>query len=97
MPREGRPFGASARIDYLAAYQQVTRFAAGQSTTQDAWLSGMGGAVDAELQVSSGANLVLGVGFEELFSPTYVFVRGVQVDELPASRLLAEAGVRLGF
>jgi hypothetical protein len=95
--REGRALGASARLDYLVVDQQVTQVSSGGSSTLNVWVSGMGATVDAELRVSAGADLVLGVGFEELFSPTYVYVDGVALANLPATRLTAEAGVRLGL
>jgi hypothetical protein len=57
----------------------------------------MGAALDAELRVSPSANLVLGIGVEEVFSPTYIHVQGAVVAELPSTRLTAEAGVRLGL
>jgi hypothetical protein len=92
-----RPLGASMRVDYVAVYQTVSHPSAAASGTQGIWMSGVGAAVDAELRISPGADLSVGMGLEEVFSATYVIVGGQQVGMLPATRALAEAGVRLGL
>jgi hypothetical protein len=99
-PREGRRVGASARLEFLVVDQAVTHFsssASTASTTKGRWMSGMGGTLDLEVRASPGADLVLGIGFEEVFSPTYVYVQGANAGSLPATRGISEAGVRLGF
>jgi hypothetical protein len=96
-PADRRPLGASIRFDYVAAYQSVSHPSGAASGTHDRWMSGVGAAVDAELRISPGADLSVGMGLEEVFSATYVVVGGQQVGMLPATRALAEAGVRLGL
>lgn len=94
-PSEGRRLGASARIEYLVVDQQVTR----GSTTKATWppLSGVGGTVDVEVRAAESVDVVIGLGLEEVFSPTYVYVGAEPAAELSATRVTAEAGVRLGL
>lgn len=85
------------RLEYLAVYQNVSHPSPAASGTLGTLMSGLGAVVDADLQVSPGADLSVGVGFEEVFSPTYVVVGTSTTGMLPATRALAEAGVRLAL
>jgi Flp pilus assembly pilin Flp len=96
-PAERRPLGASMHVEYLAVYQTVSHPSPGSSATRGTLLSGLGAVVDADLRISPGADLSVGVGFEEVFSPTYIVVGTATTGMLPATRALAEAGVRLAL
>jgi hypothetical protein len=52
---------------------------------------------EVEWLLPSLVGFVGGVGVQDVFSPTYVEVRDVQVATLPEVRLLAEIGVRARF
>jgi hypothetical protein len=85
----------SVRCDYLLAYQSVTpdfdpRLARGR------WMSGIAGAMELDWLLTENADVLLGVGVEDVFAPTYLDVQSTRVT-LPPVRAFAEAGARIRF
>jgi hypothetical protein len=68
-----------------------------ESTTLSRWQSGLGAVVELEWLLASEVDVIVGGGIEDVFDPTYVNVRGVQVTTIPPLRLVAEVGVRARF
>lgn len=98
-PTRAEPFAVALRADYLVARESVTHFDSDDPSpvTQARWVSGVDTFVDANLLLSSQIAVVAGVGIEDVWSPTYVYVRDVRVATLPVFRAVAEAGFQLRF
>jgi hypothetical protein len=89
-----RPFGLSLRADFLAARQQGSL----SSETQDSGLlAGCDVAADGEWLFANHVEAVLGLGVEDLFRRTDVYLHGNFVATIPPIRALAEGGVRIRF
>ena len=94
-----RPLGLSVRADYLLVRQSATHFDSDDPApvTLSRWLSGADAVADLTWTFSSEVEALLGVGLEDLLSPTHINVRDVRVATLPPLRVLGEAGFRLRF
>jgi hypothetical protein len=96
----GSPVGLSIRAEYLLERLSMSRDASSTGPSVRArWLSGVEAAGDVRwaFTPAGGAAALAGVGIVDVFSPTYVTVRGAQVATLPPVRLFAEAGCELRF
>jgi hypothetical protein len=76
----------------------MTHFAAsdGGPATMGRWMSGMEAIAGVEWVFPPMA-LIAGIGAEDVFSPTYIQVRGQAVATLPPLRGVAEGGFRVWF
>jgi hypothetical protein len=94
-----RPFGLTVRADYLLVRESVSHFDADDPApvTHVRWLSGFDVVVEVGWQLTSEIGLVAGLGLEDVLAPTYIDVRGAQVETIPALRGVAEAGFCLRF
>jgi hypothetical protein len=94
----GHPVGLGGHVDYACLYESMTHFisATSSSTTNARVQSGVEAMLEVEWLLPS-LSLVGGFGGEEVFSPTYVDVRGALVATLPELRFLGEIGVRARF
>ena len=97
----GRPFGLAVRADYLVEYLSMTRYPTGApgvvEETQSRAVSAVDAFVEGSVRLASGLELVIGLGIEDDFSPTYITVRAAQVATIPELRAMAETGLRIGF
>jgi hypothetical protein len=93
------PVGVWLRADYVVQRQSMTHLSADDSApvTLARWMSGMDALVGADWRFAPDVGIVAGIGAEDVFSSTYVQVRGVPVATLPPLRGVAEAGFRLRF
>lgn len=95
----GRPVGLWLRADYIVQRQSMTHLSADDpaAVTFERWLSGMDALVGADWRFAPDVGIVAGAGAEDVFSTTYVQVRGAPVATIPPLRGVAEAGFRLRF
>jgi hypothetical protein len=98
-PTRSHPFGLSVRADYLLARQSATHFDSDDPApvTRSRWLSGVDAVADVSWILSTEIEAILGIGLEDVLSPTYINVRDQRVANLPALRAVGEAGFRLRF
>ncbi len=94
-----RPFGLSVRADYVLMYEALSHASPLESSpvTPSRWLSGIGLAVEGDWLFSQNIGLLLGIGAQDFFSPTYVDLQGVRVATLSPLRASAETGLRVRF
>ena len=94
-----RALGASLRADYVLMNQTVTHSSTSGTdlSTMARPLSGLDVVAGAEWRLGESADLVTGVGLEEMFATTYVDLNGRHMATLPPLTAFAEAGVRLRF
>ena len=94
-----RPLGLSLRAGYLVVRQAATHFDSDdpEPVTQARWLSGVEAVAEGSWALSSEIQALVGLGFEDVFAPTHVNVRNVEVATLPPLRAVGEAGFRLRF
>jgi hypothetical protein len=67
------------------------------SSTRARWLPGAGIGTDLRWRFASNVDGLAGVGVDDVFSPTYVVVRGASTVTFPAVRGLARLGLSIGF
>ncbi len=93
------PFGLSLRVDYLVVRESATHFDSDDPSpvTASRWVSGVDTFLDGELLLSSEIAAVLGLGVEDVWAPTYIYVHDERVATLPVLRVVAEAGFQLRF
>jgi hypothetical protein len=93
------PFAVSMRVDYILVRQSATHFDSDDPSpvALARWISGVDTFVDAQVLLSSQIAAVAGIGLEDVWSPTYIYVRDQRVAILPALRAVAEAGFQLRF
>ena len=98
-PTRSLPFAASVRADYLLEHESATHFDSDDPSpvTRGRWVSGMDAFADVSLLLSSQIAAVMGFGLEDVWAPTYVYVRNEPVATLPRLRALVEAGFQLRF
>lgn len=95
-----RPFGLSVRADYVLSRESATHFDSDDlhgPVTDARWLSGLEAFVEGNWLFTSEIAVLAGVGLEDFFASTYVYLRNAPVVTLPPVRALAEAGLRLRF
>jgi hypothetical protein len=94
-----RPFGLTVRADYLLLRQSVSHFDSDDPApvTRVRWLSGFDVVAEVGWQLTSEIGLVAGLGLQDVLAPTYIDVRGAQVETIPALRGVVEAGFCLRF
>jgi hypothetical protein len=98
-PTRSLPFAAAVRADYLLEHESATHFDSDDPSpvTRGRWVSGMDAFADVSLLLSSQIAAVMGFGVEDVWAPTYVYVRDAEVATLPRLRGLVEAGFQLRF
>jgi hypothetical protein len=98
-PAPSQPFTVSLRLDYVLVRESATHldFDDASPVTAARWVSGVDTFVDASLLLSSQIAAVVGVGLEDVWSPTYIYVRDVRVATLPVLRAVVEGGFQLRF
>ncbi len=98
-PTPSLPFAATLRADYLLEHESATHFDSDDPSpvTRGRWVSGLDAFADVSLLLSSQIAAVMGFGLEDVWAPTYVYVRDVQVATVPRLRALLEAGFQLRF
>jgi hypothetical protein len=94
-----RAVGASLRADYVLMNQTVTHSSAGGTdlSTMGRPLSGLDAVVEVEWRLGASADLLTGVGLEEMFATTYVDLNGKHMATLPPLSAFAQGGVRVRF
>jgi hypothetical protein len=94
-----RPFGVSARADYVLSRQSATHFDSDDPgpVTDARWLSGLDVLVEGNWLFTSEIGLLAGIGLEDFFAPTYIYVRNAPKLTIPPVRALADVGLRLRF
>jgi hypothetical protein len=97
--RATSPVGFSVRAGYHLEHLSLTHTSEAGASARARWLSGVEAAADVRWALTQTGNVaaVAGVGIVDVFSSTYVSVRGVEVATLPPVRLFAEAGCQLRF
>jgi hypothetical protein len=98
-PTRSLPFAVAVRADYLLEHESATHFDSDDPSpvTRGRWVSGMDAFADVSLLLSSQIAAVMGFGLEDVWAPTYVYVRDAEVATLPRLRGLVEAGFQLRF
>jgi hypothetical protein len=98
-PTRSAPLGAAVRADYLLEHESATHFDSDDPSpvSRGRWVSAVDAFVDGSLLLSSQIGAFMGFGLEDVWAPTYVYVRDVQVAVLPRLRVLVEAGFQLRF
>ena len=93
------PLGVSVRADYVLFYEALTHTspAVTSPVTQSRWLSAIDLVLEGDWLFSQNIGLLVGVGAQDSFSPTYVDLQGVRVATLPPLRAKAETGLRVRF
>jgi hypothetical protein len=91
--------GVWLRADYVLERQSLSHFSGDEPApvSFDRWMSGMDALVGIDWMFAPDVGLVAGVGGEDVFSPTYIQVRGAPAGTLPALRGVAESGFRIRF
>jgi hypothetical protein len=96
-----RPIGASLRADYVVVRESATNCMDGPGSTDctsPRLRSGIDGYIDGDWLFAHGAEIVLGVGLEDVLASTEVTVLAGNVRAtIPPLRVVGEAGVRLRF
>jgi hypothetical protein len=94
-----RWLGVWIRGGYLVEYTSMTHLSADEPhpATRDRVVSGIEALAGIDWRFASNVGVVAGVGGEDVFSTTYVYVRGQPVATLVPLRGLAELGVRICF
>jgi len=98
-PTPSLPFAVSLRADYLLEHESATHFDSDDPSpvSRGRWVSGMDTFADVSLVLSSQIAAVMGFGLEDVWAPTYVYVRDDHVATVPRLRGLVEAGFQLRF
>ena len=98
-PTRSDPFAVAFRVDYLLVHESATHFDSDDPSPVNhaRWISGVDTFVDVSWLLASQIAVMAGVGLEDVWSPTYVYVRDVRVATLPPLRAVAEAGFQLRF
>jgi hypothetical protein len=98
-PTRSKPFSVSLRADYILVRESATHFDSDDPSpvTEARWVSGIDTFLDGGWLLSSQIGAVVGVGLEDVGSPTYVFTKDVRVATIPVLRAVAEAGFQLRF
>ncbi len=98
-PTRSEPFAVTIRVDYVLVRESATHLDFDDPGPVDAarWMSGVDTFLDGQLLLSSQIAAVAGIGVEDVWAPTYVYVRDERVATLPALRAVAEAGFQLRF
>jgi hypothetical protein len=93
------PFGLSLRVDYILVRESATHFDSDDPSPVNAsrWISGVDTFLDGQFLLSSQILAIAGVGLEDVWAPTYVYVHDERVATLPALRAVVEAGFQLRF
>jgi hypothetical protein len=93
------PFAVAIRVDYILVRQSATHVDSDDTSpvSMGTWLSGVDTFFDGQLLLSSQIAAVVGVGLEDVWSPTHIYVRDKPVASLAALRMVAEAGFQLRF
>jgi hypothetical protein len=95
-----RPFGLSVGADYVLSRESATHFDSDDlhgPVTDARWLSGLEALVEGNWLFTSEIGVLVGIGLEDFFASTYVYLRNAPVVTLPPVRALADAGLRLRF
>ena len=99
-PTRSDPFAVAFRVDYLLVRESATHFDSDDPSPVELRAMDLGGRHVRRLQLAPGVQqiaVMAGVGLEDVWSPTYVYVRGLRVATLPPLRAVAEAGFQLRF
>jgi hypothetical protein len=96
---QSRPFGLSVRADYVLSRQSATHYDSDDPgpVTNARWLSGVDALVEGNWLFASEIGLLAGIGLEDFFASTYIYVRNAPKLTLPPVRALADVGLRLRF
>lgn len=92
-PTSSLPLGASLRVDYLV---ERPKAAYGSQTYGNLNPHAIDAIVEAGWQLSGDADVVLGLGIEDVFITTHITLQG-EVATIPPVSAVANAGVRLRF
>jgi hypothetical protein len=98
-PLPTRLLSASLRVDYVLMNQMVTHesTAGADVSTRARTLSGVDALIESEWRLGEGADILAGVGVEDVLATTYLDLNGVRVATLPPLSGIAEVGMRLRF
>jgi hypothetical protein len=98
MAMPSRPFGVSARIEYVLERLSLTHVSPDTtSSVRSRWISGAEVVADLRWLFASNVEALAGIGAKDVFSTTYVSVQGNAVATLPPLALLGEAGIQVRF
>jgi hypothetical protein len=95
---ESRKWDIAVAADCVLEQLSVTYAAPDSaSSTRARWLLGAGIGTDLRWRFASNVDGLAGVGVDDVFSPTYVVVRGMSTVTFPAVRGLGRLGLTIGF
>jgi hypothetical protein len=93
-----RRWDVSVAPEYVLERLSATYTSPGStSSTRARWLSGAGLGVDLRWLAATNLEVLAGIGVDDVFSPTYIVVRGLPAKTLPAVRGLGSFGLAIGF
>jgi hypothetical protein len=97
-PSASRTWDVSLGVDYVFERLSVTYVGSDSTSTMRArWLSGAGVSADLGWLFAPNLEVRAGMGMDDVFSPTYVLVRGVPTLTFPPLRGFGHLGLAVGF
>jgi hypothetical protein len=93
-----QPGPVSLRVASVLEWLSLTHTSPDAATSsRDRWLAGVEAGADLRARLGPRLEALAGIGAVDVFSPTYISVRGVSAATLPAVAATAELGLGFGL